>query len=90
MFLAISTFGVLTVGLSLLTFKVRKAKTLIEGEPVILLQDGRPIDSNLRHERLTVEDVCEEARGHGIESLDEVKWCVLEAGGRLSFITKSG
>jgi uncharacterized membrane protein YcaP (DUF421 family) len=90
MFLAISTFGVLTVGLSFLTFRVRRAKTVIEGEPVILLQDGRTIDSNLRRERLSVEDVCEEARGQGIESLDEVKWCVLEASGRLSFIKKSG
>jgi uncharacterized membrane protein YcaP (DUF421 family) len=90
MFLAISTFGVLTVGLSFLTFRVRRVKTMVEGEPVIVLQDGRPIDGNLRSERLTVEDLCEEARGQGIETLDEVKWCVLEASGRLSFIKKSG
>jgi uncharacterized membrane protein YcaP (DUF421 family) len=90
MFLAISTFGVLTVGLSFLTFKVRRVKTMVEGEPVIVVQDGRPIEGNLRSERLTVEDLCEEARGQGIETLDEVKWCVLEASGRLSFIKKSG
>jgi uncharacterized membrane protein YcaP (DUF421 family) len=90
MFLAISTFGVLTVGLSYLTFKVRPVKTLVEGAPVILLQDGKPIAVNLRHERLTVDDLCEEARGQGIESLDDVKWCVLEPSGSLSFIKKSG
>jgi uncharacterized membrane protein YcaP (DUF421 family) len=90
MMLAISTFGLLTVALSYVTFKFRRAKVLIEGVPVILVQDGRAIAANLRHERLTVEDLCEEARGQGIESLDDVKWCVLEDSGRLSFIKKSG
>jgi uncharacterized membrane protein YcaP (DUF421 family) len=90
MFVAISTFGLLTVALSYLTFKVRGAKILIQGAPVILVQDGRPIDSSLRRERLTVDDVYEEARGQGIESLDDVKWCVLEASGTLSFVKQSG
>ena len=90
MFVAISTFALLTVALSYLTFKVRGAKILIQGAPVILVQDGRPIDSSLRRERLTVDDVYEEARGQGIESLDDVKWCVLEASGTLSFVKQSG
>jgi uncharacterized membrane protein YcaP (DUF421 family) len=90
MMLAISTFGLMTVVLSFVTFKFRRAKVLIEGVPVILVQDGRTIDANLRYERLTVEDLCEEARGQGIESLDDVKWCVLEDSGRLSFIKKPG
>jgi uncharacterized membrane protein YcaP (DUF421 family) len=90
MFLAISTFGVLTVALSYLTFRVRGAKVLIEGVPVILLQDGMPIPESLRKERLTIDDLCEEARGQGIEKLNDVKWCMLEPSGRLSFIKKSG
>jgi uncharacterized membrane protein YcaP (DUF421 family) len=90
MFLAISTFGLLTVAMSFLTFKVRRAKVVVEGAPLILVQDGRPVESNLRQERLSVDDVREEARGQGIESLDDVKWCVLETSGSLSFIKKSG
>jgi Predicted membrane protein len=90
MFLAISTFGVLTVGLSYLTFRVRGAKILVEGAPVILLQDGMPLPDNLRKERLTIDDLCEQARGQGIEKLDDVKWCVLESSGQLSFVKKSG
>jgi uncharacterized membrane protein YcaP (DUF421 family) len=90
MFLAISTFGVLTVGLSYLTFRVRGAKILVEGAPVILLQDGMPIPESLRKERLTIDDLCEQARGQGIEKLNDVKWCVLEPSGQLSFIKKSG
>ena len=67
-FLAISTFGLLTLGMSVVTFKSRRAQTLIQGMPLILVQDGKPLDRNLRSERLRIDDVAEEARAQGIES----------------------
>jgi uncharacterized membrane protein YcaP (DUF421 family) len=87
-FLAISTFALLTVAMSVLTFKSRPARTLIQGTPLILVEDGKVIAKNLRAERLRVDDIAEEARGQGIESLDEIKWCLLETSGTMSFIKK--
>jgi uncharacterized membrane protein YcaP (DUF421 family) len=87
-FLAISTFAMLTVAMSFLTFRSRRAQTLIEGEPLILVQDGKPVQKNLRNERLNLDDIAEEARGQGIESIDQIKWCVLETSGTMSFIKK--
>ncbi|HZT91048.1 MAG TPA: YetF domain-containing protein [Gaiellaceae bacterium] len=89
-FLAVSTFALLTAAMSFVTYKWRRAQTLIEGEPLILVEDGRPIEKNLRAERLNLDDVAEEARGQGIESVDEIKWCVLETSGTMSFIKKKG
>jgi len=37
---------------------------------------------------MNIDDVAEEARGQGIESVDEIKWCVLETSGTMSFIKK--
>ena len=62
---------------------------MIEGAPLILLQDGKPIEKNLRSERLNVDDLQEQARGQGIESLDDVKWCVLEASGGIGRVDGS-
>jgi uncharacterized membrane protein YcaP (DUF421 family) len=84
--LAVSTFAMLSVALSALTFKSQRARKLIEGTPVILVQDGRPIAKNLKAERVDVDDIAEQARASGIASLDEVKWCVLEVSGSMSFI----
>ena len=81
-FLAVSTFAMLSVALSALTFKSRRARKLIEGTPVILVQDGRPIAKNLKAQRVDVDDIAEQARASGIASLDDVKWCVLEVSGR--------
>jgi uncharacterized membrane protein YcaP (DUF421 family) len=85
-FLALSTFALLTVAVSVVTYKSRRAQTLVEGAPLILVQDGKPVEENLRSERLNIDDIAEEARGQGIEHLDEVKWCVLETSGTMSFI----
>lgn len=89
-FLAISTFAMMTVAMSVLAFKSKRAQTLIEGESVILIDNGEVVNRNLRAERLNVDDVLEEARGQGIERIDEIKWCVLETSGTMSFIKKSG
>src|SRR4051812_27315143 len=70
-FVAIATFGMLAVATSYLTFKSRRAQLVIEGEPLILVENGKPVEKNMRAERLSVDDVAEEARGQGIERLDE-------------------
>lgn len=89
-FLAVSTFALLTVAASFLTFKSKRAQTVLQGEPLVLVQNGEPIEKNLRSERLDLKEIAEAARGQGIETLDEIKWCVLETSGSLSFIKKTG
>jgi uncharacterized membrane protein YcaP (DUF421 family) len=84
--IAVTTFGLLTVASSFLAFKSRRARRIIEGIPLIVVQDGKLIGPNLRRERLTVDDVMEEARRQQIERLDQIKWGVLEANGAMSFI----
>jgi uncharacterized membrane protein YcaP (DUF421 family) len=83
---AITTFAVLSIATSYLAFKSRRARQVLQGDPLIIVQNGQPIERNLRTERLTMGDVMEEARTEGIESVDEIKWAVLEAGGRFTFI----
>jgi uncharacterized membrane protein YcaP (DUF421 family) len=87
--LAAGTFGVLTVAVSYVSFRVARLRPVIEGEPMILMQGGEPIERNLRRERITLGELAAAARQQGIASLDRVQWAVLETGGRISFITKS-
>jgi uncharacterized membrane protein YcaP (DUF421 family) len=84
--LAVATFGVLTVFFSYLSFRFRRLRPLLDGEPVIIVQEGKPIERNLRRERITVEEVAAAARQQQIGSLDEVRWAVLERGGQISFV----
>jgi uncharacterized membrane protein YcaP (DUF421 family) len=63
---------------------------VLEGTPIIVVQDGEVIERNLRRERLSVDEIREAARLQGIGHLTEVKWAVVETGGQISFIKKSG
>jgi uncharacterized membrane protein YcaP (DUF421 family) len=88
--LATSTMTLLTVVASYASFRFRPLRPLLDGEPVVLVQDGRPIEGNLRRERITVEEVAAEARLQGIERIRDVKWAVLETNGRISFVQQGG
>jgi uncharacterized membrane protein YcaP (DUF421 family) len=86
--LAVGTIALLQVGASYLSFKSSRVRTLFDGEPIVLVQDGKTIDRNMRRERLTIDDLTEEARGQQIASIDDVAWAVLEPSGKISFIEK--
>jgi uncharacterized membrane protein YcaP (DUF421 family) len=86
--IAISTLALLQRATSYLSFRFGFMRRLLEGEPIVIVQDGRLIESNLRRERLTPSDVAEEARANQIDSLDSVRWAVLEPNGSISFIQK--
>jgi uncharacterized membrane protein YcaP (DUF421 family) len=88
--LSAGTFGILVVATSYVSFRFRSLRPAIEGEPMIVMQDGTPIERNLRRERITLEELAASARRDGIASLDDVEWAVLETGGQISFIRKQG
>jgi uncharacterized membrane protein YcaP (DUF421 family) len=84
----ISTIAVLTVIFAYVSFRFPRLRPLLEGEPVVLVDDGRIIERNLRRERMTVDELAAEARGQQIASLADVRWAVLETNGRVSFVER--
>jgi uncharacterized membrane protein YcaP (DUF421 family) len=89
-FIVISTMALMTVGTSYLSFRFRPLRRVLDGEPVVLMENGRPIERNLRRERLTLDELAEKARLEQVESLDDVHLAVLETNGDISIIPKSG
>ena len=85
----VGTLALLQVATSWVEYHFPRSRPLLVGEPLIMLEDGKPIERNLKRERLTVEEIAESARLHQIGSLDELRWVVLERNGELSFIKKS-
>jgi uncharacterized membrane protein YcaP (DUF421 family) len=61
---------------------------VLEGEPIVIIQDGKLIDANLKRDRLTEDDVAEEMRAQQIASFEDVEWGILESNGTMSFIPK--
>ena len=87
--LAVGTFAGLTVLASYLVYRFRAMRPLLDASPLIIVEDGKLIEQNVRHERMTLDEVMAAARQQQITSLDEIRWAVLEGSGRISFIPKS-
>jgi uncharacterized membrane protein YcaP (DUF421 family) len=81
--------GLLTVLVSYASFRFPRLRPALEGEPVIVVEDGKPIERNLRRNRITLEELAAAARQQQIGSIGDVRWGVLETNGQLSFIPKS-
>ena len=86
--IVVSTIGVLQVLTSWLNFRFRSVRRVLDGDPIVLIQDGEVIEKTLHRERITHEELAEEARGHQIPSLEDVKWAIFEPSGQISFIPK--
>ncbi len=82
------TIAILTVAVSYSSFRFPRLRPIIDGEPVIVLEDGKPIERNLARNRITLGELAAAARSQGIANLSDVRWAVLETSGKLSFIRK--
>ena len=82
------TFALLTVAVSYVVFREKRLRPVFEAAPLVLVEDGKIIDRNLRRERITPEEVAAEARLQQIPSLEGVRWAVLESSGKISFIPR--
>lgn len=86
--LAVATIVLCTVGVSFVAYRVPALRPVLEGEPLVLIEDGRIVERNLRRQRIAVAELEEQARLQQIARLDDVRWAVLESGGRISFIPR--
>jgi uncharacterized membrane protein YcaP (DUF421 family) len=87
--LVIVTLIAIDVGLSLLKQRSSWASRLIDGEPTIIVENGKLLRERLRHARLVEADVMEAARSsQGIEKLEEIKFAIIERNGKISIIAR--
>jgi uncharacterized membrane protein YcaP (DUF421 family) len=82
----IATMAVLTLATAYLSFRFRRLRPLLEGDPVLLILDGRVLERNLRRQRMTLDELAAEARQQSIGSLTEIRYAVLESNGKVSFL----
>ena len=85
----IATISLLTVATSFASFRFRRLRPVLDGEPILLVEHGRVLLRNLRRERLTVEELAAEARKQQIAAIADVRFAVLETDGTISFIPAS-
>lgn len=88
--LIVLTLILLNVGLSLLKLRFQRLDQLLEGTPMIIVEDGKPLTALMSKARVDEEDVLTAAREtQGLERMEQIKYAVLERSGGISIIPKS-
>ena len=86
-FVIIITLVTLDIGLSYVKQYAGKAKRILEGEPLLLVEHGKLLQEPMRKARIDDDDILEAARlVHGIGKLEQIKYAILEVDGNISII----
>src|ERR1043165_9573186 len=81
------TLFVLNFAVKILVFKSSVFSKLIEGEPVILIENGQEVKVNIEKEKTTMKELGAAVREHGVEKISEVSVAMLEADGNISVVS---
>lgn len=88
-FIVITTLIVLDIAISFIKNKSKKFEQIIDGVPLIILEEGKLLKERLERSRVDKEDILEAARKlHGLTKLDDIKFAILEKDGNISIVPK--
>lgn len=77
-------FGALTLLMTYISKKNRALSKVIQGEPVLVIQDGHILEKNLSRFHYTVDDLTHLLRKKDVFNIQDVKYAILETTGELS------
>ena len=85
--LLVSTLVGLNIILSEVKVRWRRAEHVLDSKPLLIVENGKPIDEHMKRERVDVDDVLDTAReNHGIHELADIQYAILERNGKISII----
>jgi uncharacterized membrane protein YcaP (DUF421 family) len=88
-FLLIITWVGIDILLSVVKQKSPRVEKWMEGVPVVIVEDGRPLYDRMQAQRVDEDDILTAARKlQGLERMEQIKYAVLERSGGISVIPK--
>lgn len=88
-FLVILTLVGMDIALSLWKQRSPQVEKFLDGVPLVIVEEGRPLKDRMAKARVDEDDVLTAARElQGLERMDQIKYAVLERSGGISIIPK--
>ena len=86
---ALVVFTMFSLAVSFVCIKSYSGRKLLDGTPIILIENGKIIENGLKKTRLTVNDLLEECRQKDVFDITNIEFAILETSGKLSVLLKS-
>jgi uncharacterized membrane protein YcaP (DUF421 family) len=88
-FLVILTLIGIDIGLSVMKQRFPSIERYVDGLPVVIVDEGRPLKELMARARVDEQDILSSAREkHGLERMEQIKYAVLEKNGGISIVPK--
>jgi len=68
-------------------FKIPKISEVIQGHPILLIYEGKPLPENMEKAKVNMLELEEATREHGIDKVENVDLAVLELDGSISIVS---
>lgn len=88
-FTAAAVIAGLHLGLSILALKTPRFRRIIEDEPLLLIENGKILNKQLKKAKVTLESLIMDLRLRDAADLNEVDYAILESNGQISVIKKA-
>lgn len=87
-FVSVVIFGFIATMVAILTMKSVILRRFFMGTPTIIIQDGAFVLRNLKKIKFDMNDFLETARSAGYFDISQIKYAIMEADGKISFLPK--
>ena len=84
---AAGTLFIVNYALKYVMYRFPKLSTIAQGNAVMLVYEGKVIQENLVKTKVSIKEIEEAAREHGVKSIDEVDLAILEIDGNISILS---
>jgi uncharacterized membrane protein YcaP (DUF421 family) len=71
------------------TYRSKRLRRLLEASPTILIHNGKVLQANLAHERISLDDLHAAMRRAGVVDIEHVRVAMLEENGGISVIPRA-
>jgi len=86
---ALTLFTTLTLSMSYISLKSRPARKLLEGEPTVVVHNGKILEKNMARMRYNTDDLLMQLRAKNVFNISDVEFAVSETNGELSVLLKT-
>ncbi|WP_425542089.1 YetF domain-containing protein [Paenibacillus motobuensis] len=81
-------WAILAILISYLSLKSSKARIMMDGQPKIIIKQGKIMRETLKSTRLNLDDLCMMLREKDVFSIQDVHYAILEPDGKISVLRK--
>lgn len=87
--IALIIFTLLTIATSYLNLKSYTARRIINAKTLILIENGRIIDKNMKKLSISINELMMKLREKDVFNLEDVQFAIMESNGQLSVLIKA-